>query len=303
MGLGGFVFREEGFDEFFGVEGFDVVGGFADADEFDGDVELVADGDDDAAFGGAVEFGEEDTSDVDGFEEFLGLADGVLAGRRVEHQQHFVWGIGDALFDDAADFGELAHQVVLRVQAAGGVDDEHVDVAIDGGVTRIKGNGGGVGSHLVLHDLHINPLRPDGELLDGGGAEGVAGGDHDGLALGFEVAAELGDGGGFAGTVDAGDEDDGGAGGGELKLAGFDGPVGFHFGFEKLEDFIAGGNFSVFPRGIEVGHDFGSGFDAEVGGDEALLEFVEELSDQACGHGGGSGGRRQKHRAFWRGQI
>ena len=42
---------EEAFDEGFGVEGGEVVGLFAGADEEDGDVEFVADGEDYAALG------------------------------------------------------------------------------------------------------------------------------------------------------------------------------------------------------------------------------------------------------------
>ena len=175
-----------------------------------------------------------------------------------------------------ADLGQLAHEVFLRVQAAGGVDDEHVDVAADGGVAGVEGDGGGVGAHLVLDDLHVDAAGPDGELLDGGGAEGVAGGDHHGFALVFQVLAELGDGGGFAGAVDAGDEDDRGAAGGEFELAGFGGPVGFHFGLEEVDGLVAGGDFAFLPGGVEIGHDLGGGGDAEVGGDEALFEFVEE---------------------------
>lgn len=63
------LFGEHGFDELPGVEGFDVIGGFADADELDGDIDLFADGDDDAALGGAVEFGEKDAGDIDGLFE------------------------------------------------------------------------------------------------------------------------------------------------------------------------------------------------------------------------------------------
>jgi hypothetical protein len=48
---------EQCLDEALGVEGFDVFGGFAEAYEFDGDVELLGDGDDGAAFGGGVEDG------------------------------------------------------------------------------------------------------------------------------------------------------------------------------------------------------------------------------------------------------
>lgn len=65
---------EKGLDEGFGVEGLDVLRFFADADELDGDVGLVADGDDDAAFGGAIEFGEHNAGDMDGVAEDFELA-------------------------------------------------------------------------------------------------------------------------------------------------------------------------------------------------------------------------------------
>src|SRR4051812_13496308 len=60
-----FIFAEEGFDEADGVEGFDVFGFFAEADEFHRNIQLFADGDDHAAFGGAVELGEDDAGDGD----------------------------------------------------------------------------------------------------------------------------------------------------------------------------------------------------------------------------------------------
>ena len=178
-------------------------------DEFHGDIELIADGDDHAALGGAVEFGEDDAGDADGLAEILRLRDGVLAGGGIEHQQHFVRRAVDALGDDVADFGQLAHQMVLRVQPAGGVDDQHIDPAALGGLAGVVRHGGGVGAHLVLDDFHAEPLGPDRELIDGGGAEGVAGADHHFLVhLIFQQPGELGDAGGFARAVDAGDEDD-----------------------------------------------------------------------------------------------
>ena len=53
------------------------------------------------------------------------------------------------------------------------------------------------------------PLRvaPDLELLDRGGAERVAGGEHDRSALGAELGGELADGRGLARAVDADDQD------------------------------------------------------------------------------------------------
>ena len=67
----------------------------------------------------------------------------------------------DALGDDVADLGQLAHQVVLRVQPAGGVDDQHVDAARLGGLAGVVGDGGGVGADLVLDDLDADALGPD----------------------------------------------------------------------------------------------------------------------------------------------
>ena len=71
---------EEGFDKCFGVERFQVVDLFADADKLDRQADSLTDGDDHAAFGGAVEFGQHDAGAVDGFGKALGLADAGLAG-------------------------------------------------------------------------------------------------------------------------------------------------------------------------------------------------------------------------------
>ncbi len=73
-----------------------------------------------AAAGVAVELGEDDAVEVDRCCELLGDVDGVLAGHGVDHQQDVV------RLDRVADAHELAHQLVVDVQAAGGVDDDHV---------------------------------------------------------------------------------------------------------------------------------------------------------------------------------
>ena len=64
---------EKGGGELFGVEGLEVFGLFADADEFDGQAQFFLDGDDHAAFAGAVEFGDDQASECYGFVEFAGL--------------------------------------------------------------------------------------------------------------------------------------------------------------------------------------------------------------------------------------
>ena len=62
----------------------------ADADELDGQVDRLADGDDDAPLGGAVELGEDDAGAADRLGEDLGLADRVLAVGGVEDEQDLV---------------------------------------------------------------------------------------------------------------------------------------------------------------------------------------------------------------------
>ena len=93
------LLRRTGLDELVGHEGGQVVGLFADADVFDRQADLLADGDDDAALGRAVELGQDDAGAVDGLGKLCRLADAVLAGGGVEHQQHFVRGVGNLLAD------------------------------------------------------------------------------------------------------------------------------------------------------------------------------------------------------------
>src|SRR6185437_16942382 len=128
-----FLFLEEGLGELLWVEWLEVVRLFAEADEFDGEAEFFLDGDDHAAFAGAVEFGDDEAGEWDGFVEFARLVEGVHAGGGVEHEQDFVRRAGELLADDAMKFLQFLHQVVLGVQTAGGVDEEVVRVARAGG--------------------------------------------------------------------------------------------------------------------------------------------------------------------------
>ncbi len=77
------------------------------------------------------------------------------------------------------------------------------------GLCRFAGvvrDGGGIRTHFVLHDFHADALGPDRQLIDGRGAEGVAGADHHLFVhLIFQQPRQLGDAGGFARAVDAGD--------------------------------------------------------------------------------------------------
>jgi hypothetical protein len=77
---------------------------------------------DHAAFAGAVELGDDQAGERDGFVEFARLHQRVHAGAGVQHQQRLVRRAGQFFLHDAMHLLQFLHQVVLGVQAAGGVN-------------------------------------------------------------------------------------------------------------------------------------------------------------------------------------
>ena len=77
--------------------------------------------------------------------------------------------------DHAAHLRELLHQVRLRVQAAGGVDDHDVAAARLRRLDRVVGDGRRVAAALGADEVRARALRPDLELLLRRGAERVGG--------------------------------------------------------------------------------------------------------------------------------
>ena len=115
---------------------------------------------------------------------------------------------GRLLLDDPLDLAELVHQAGLVLQPAGGVDEHGVDAAVDACLHGVERDARRVAALGAAHDLDADPLAPGGQLVDGGGAEGVGGTEHDGAVLGDQDPGQLADGGGLAGAVDADHEDD-----------------------------------------------------------------------------------------------
>ena len=69
------------------------------------------------------------------------------------------------------------------MEAAGGVDDEDLRAASFGGGAGVEEGSGGVSALLGLDDGDARALRPDLELLDGRGTEGIGGAEQRGAAL------------------------------------------------------------------------------------------------------------------------
>ena len=110
--------------------------------------------------------------------------------------------------DDLLDPRQLGHQRLVDVQAPGGVDDQHVLAVALGLVARPGGDLDRVGVGPALVDGRAGLVADLDELLDGGGAVDVAGGDADrGAVLLAQEARELGGGGRLARALEAGHQD------------------------------------------------------------------------------------------------
>jgi hypothetical protein len=92
------------------------------------------------------------------------------------------------------------------VKTACGIDDDGVGVTRFGGCNRVVDYGGRICAGFLLDDLDAVALRPDFELLDGGGAERVRSAKNDAAALLLQAIRQLADAGGLACAVDANDE-------------------------------------------------------------------------------------------------
>jgi hypothetical protein len=68
---------------------------------------------------------------------------------------------------------------------------KHVDVARARGLQGVEDHRGRLGAGLLRDDGHLIALRPDLQLFARRGAEGVAGGQHHGAALGQQADAPI----------------------------------------------------------------------------------------------------------------
>ena len=140
--------------------------------------------------------------------EFAGLVEAVLSSGGVENQEDIVRRAGDDFGGRAFHFVQLGHQIGFRVQASGGVHDDHVGGMSARGRDRVKDDGGGIGARFLFYDFHAGTVRPDFQLLDGCRAESVSGAEDYARAFFFQAIGELADGCCLAGAVHADDEDD-----------------------------------------------------------------------------------------------
>ena len=189
------------------VERLQIIRLFADADEFDGQAEFLLKRDDHAAFARAVEFGDDETREFHRFVKFTRLVQGVHAGGAVEHQQDFMRRAGEFPGHHAMQFLQFLHQIVFGVHPPRRIDEQVIGFARQRCGDGIVRDGGGVSAVIAGDNRHFQPLAPEFELFDRGGAEGVARGEQRDLSACLEPMRELGAGRGFSRAVDTHDRE------------------------------------------------------------------------------------------------
>ncbi len=109
----------------------------------------------------------------------LGKTVGTSGG--VQDQQHLVGRPGHCPAAHTSHLLQLRHEVVLRVQAPRGVDDDLGNPVCLGRRERIEHHCRGIGSGALRHYVDTHAFSPALQLFDGCRAKGV-GGDHDDAA-------------------------------------------------------------------------------------------------------------------------
>ena len=218
-----------------GVEGFEIVEGFARRRENDRSVRETAHGERRTTTGVAVEFGEHNPREVDPVLESLCRRDGVLTDHRVENKQHF---IGARRIANRARF---AHKVFVDAQPAGRVNDDRVELLLLREFDAVFRNGDGVAlsvARLGRKDCHASLFGHNGQLSDGVGALQVTRDEHWGVPLGLEVTPQLSREGRFSRTLEAREHDDRRRGFGELQLGRFASQDSDEFVVDNLNDLL-----------------------------------------------------------------
>ena len=230
-----------------------------------------------AAARGAVELGHDQTGDARDFLEDIDLRERVLAVGGIEHQHHIMRRLGVEAAEHPADFRQLLHQLLLVLQAPGGVDNQRVDPGVGGLLDRVEHDRRRITAFGPAHEVDPDAPCPGGELPDRGSPEGVARCQQHAVIVFLEQMRELGDGGGLARAVDPDHEDHLRAGeGGDFER--------FRHRAQDRGDFLgdrlfqlARGDFEPEALVRKPRADAGGGGRAEVGEDQRVLDLIEGL--------------------------
>ena len=178
--------------------------------------------------------------------------------------------------------------MILGVQPAGGVDDDLLHFAGTPGLQRVENHSGRIAARLLAHHVDAEAFAPEGDLVDGGGPEGIARGDQNPFAALLVKTRQLGDAGGFADAIDPHDQDHPGLARGPL-----DGTVdrfepGGHFVGQDFADPFGVPHLVLADAQLELLDQVERGLHPEIGGDQGFFEVLQRffIEHAATGDGG-----------------
>ncbi len=147
----------------------------------------------DTATGRTIEFRQRNPGDLQRFVENLRLLKRVLTSRGVDNEQDLVRKRRVVLRHDAFDLPQLLHQVLLRMETTGSIDENEIRADAEPSFHRRVRHGRRVGALLVAYYLCFGTIGPDRQLIICCRAEGVGCSDDDTLAVGAGLCGKFPD--------------------------------------------------------------------------------------------------------------
>src|SRR6185436_17862264 len=141
----------------------------------------------------SVQLGECDTRDTGRVAEEPRLLQAVLSRGRVDDEQRLVRRALDSPRDHPPYPLELGHEIGLRVEPPGGVDDRDVRTAGPRRLDGVEGDCCRVGTPRRTDEVGTRALRPDLELLLRSRPKRVRGADENRASVLGELSRELSD--------------------------------------------------------------------------------------------------------------
>ena len=148
------------------------------------------------------------------------------------------------------------------VQTAGGIGDNHITASCLSGRDGIKNDSRRVRTFILLDDIRTGSVRPDLELVNGRRTEGIRRRQSNTLSLFDKTCRHFTDGGRFADTINADNQNNGGFGIHLQSLTALQ-----HFSNDLRQQTINHrrvGNASLFDTLTQFVTDFFRGFNAHI---------------------------------------
>ena len=234
--------------------------------------------------GVAIELGDHDSCEIRSLGERLSCADRILAGHRVNGEQHLV------RVCRPSDVRDLLHQLLIDAQTPRGVDDDHI-------VLLARGEGDGVAGHRhgVAHPItrfrrihgNVGAFSDGLQLVDGVRTLQVSGDEQRGMPLAAQPRAQFPSQGGLTRALKSDEQDDGRAGLGEGEATRLSAQDGDQLVMDDFHDLLSGVEcLTHFVAESTLAHPSGEVFDdaqRDIGIQESTPDFSNRRVDVRSG--------------------